>query len=88
MGTIDPKAFAGTLGGAISTVLWVLLGAFVDPISDLGAETLAVLIGASGVIFTGALSYLTPNAASPVKGDGAGIEQTIEEFAGKAGDPS
>lgn len=81
-GYIDPQAAAGTLGAAVSTVLWILLGAFVGPIRDLGAETLATLIGSSGVIFAGLLAYLVPNAASPIKGDGVGIEQTIEESVG------
>lgn len=69
---IDSKVSASAVGGAIATITWILLAAFVDKIGTLGPDTLASLTGASAVVLGFILGYLTPNAASPVSGDGAG----------------
>lgn len=79
-GYIDPKAAAGTAGAAAATLLWVLLAAFVPAIGDMATETLATVTGATATLFGFALAYLVPNAASPIKDDGIGIEQSIEEM--------
>jgi hypothetical protein len=90
IGTIDAKAAAGTLGSAAATLLWVLLLALVPGLFENlaglestvapgeaptgGAATVALVIGATATLFTGLLAYRTPNAASPVAGDGRGLD--------------
>lgn len=69
---IDSKVSASAAGGAIATIVWTLLAVFVDQIGTLAPETLASLTGASTILLGFVLGYLTPNAASPVSGDGAG----------------
>jgi len=73
MGRIDSKVAAGTLGGAISTVIWTLLAAFVEQVQGLAPETLASLVAATGVIASFVFGYRVPNAASPLPGDGVGV---------------
>ena len=69
---IDSKVSASAAGGAIATIVWTLLAVFVDKIGTLAPETLASLTGASAIVVGFVLGYFTPNAASPVSGDGVG----------------
>lgn len=83
MGNIDPKVAAGGVGAAAATLLWILLATFVPAVAAMSAEALATVTGATATILAAILGYLVPNAASPVKGDGVGIESTIKEYAGQ-----
>lgn len=64
---IDPKAAAGTVGGALALLVWTLLASFVEAIRDMPAETLATCVAATATIATAVLAYLTPNLASMLR---------------------
>ena len=62
---ISPKVTASTLGGALATLLWTLLDAFVPAVqSHLGQTALTAVIGATGTIFAFLLGYFI---ADPVR---------------------
>jgi xanthine/uracil permease len=57
-GGVSPKVTGATLGGALATVLWILLAAFVDPVKEnLDENALLALTGATGTIFAFILGY-------------------------------
>lgn len=64
---IDPKAAAGTVGGALALLVWTLLASFVEAIRDMPPETLATCVAATATIATAFLAYVTPNLASRLR---------------------
>lgn len=79
LGTIDAKAAAGTLGGALALIIWTLLAALVSPIRDLPPTTLAILTTASATLLTGVLAYWVPGGGLPARGEGFGGGREISE---------
>lgn len=63
---IDPKAAAGTVGGALALLVWSLLAAFVDAVAAMNPETLVLVTGATATVFTAVLAYCVPNLGSKV----------------------
>ena len=61
---LDPKLTAAGLGQAASIIIWVLLAAFLGPVAALGAETLVILVGNSGLLLSIPFGWFVPNAAS------------------------
>lgn len=89
---LDPKLSASGLGQAASTILWVLLLALIPDLRDAllsvgtdgipdaaGTSIVAVLVGATGLLFSIPFGWWVKNAASPVEGDGASFAASIEE---------
>ena len=74
---IDPKAAAGTMGGALALLVWTILAAFVDAVHDLSPETLVTLTGATATVLTGLLAYFTPNLASKLLERGAAVLKQV-----------
>jgi hypothetical protein len=57
--SVSPKVTGATLGGALATILWILLWAFVTPVKEhLSEEAITALTGASGTIFAFVLGYV------------------------------
>lgn len=81
---IDPKLAAGAgLGPAAALVLWVIAYMVFGTVREFAATEpmiFGLVVTATGTVLGGLLGYRIPNAASPVKGDGVGIEQSIEEM--------
>lgn len=81
---IDPKLAVGAgVGPSLAFVLWTVLYMLVDRVHDFAQDDPLVfgsLILATGAVFGGVLGYFTRNAASPIPGDGASIERSLEEL--------
>jgi len=62
---ISPKVIGSTLGGALATILWVLLVGFVPAVkSHLDAAAITSITGATGTLFAALLGYFV---ADPVR---------------------
>lgn len=53
---LSPKVTAGTVGGAVATLVWVLLAHYV--MKDLSKEAVTALTGATGTLVAFAVGYL------------------------------
>ena len=62
---ISPKVIGSTLGGALATILWTLLHAYVPGVKEnLDAAAITALTGATGTLFAALLGYFV---ADPVR---------------------
>jgi hypothetical protein len=62
---ISPKVTGSTIGGALATLLWTLLAAYLPGVqSSLHEAGLTAVTGATGTIFAAVLGYLI---ADPVR---------------------
>jgi hypothetical protein len=55
---ISPKVTAATLGGALATILWTLLAAYVPAIKSIGDAGITAITGSTGTVFAFILGYL------------------------------
>lgn len=62
---LDPKLTAAGLGQTASILLWTLLATFVSAVAGMPAETLAVVVGATGLLLSLPFGYVVRNDASP-----------------------
>jgi hypothetical protein len=62
---VSPKVVGSTLGGALATILWTLLAAYVPDLrTNLTEAGLTAITGATGTLFAALLGYFV---ADPVR---------------------
>ncbi len=72
---ISVKGTAGVLGGAVASLVWTLLAAFVPAVKDLEPSVITGLTGATALVVGTILFYVVPESAAIDTTDAAAADE-------------